>query len=148
MCNGARGDPTNCAAGSVYVVDGDPEVGRSLKLLLRTLQLEVEVFETGEAALARVLRSPPRCLISEVFLPGMSGTDLQRELRARGIHLPVLILATHADVPLAVEAMQLGAIDFIEKPIIDRIVLARVREAMQLPSPTRNGQGRGEPAHG
>jgi len=130
------------------VVDGDPEVGRSLKLLLSTLHLEVEVFETGEAALVRVLDSPPRCLISEVFLPGMSGIELQRELRARNIHLPVLILATHADVPLAVEAMQLGAIDFIEKPIIDRIVLARVREALRLPSPVRNGQEKAEPFHG
>ncbi len=148
MGNGVPEGPSGSRRGPIYVVDGDPEVSRSLKLLLSTLHLEVEVFDTGEAALTRILQAPPGCLISEVYLPGMSGIELQRELRKRGFHLPVIILATHADVPLAVEAMQLGAVDFIEKPIIDRIVLARVREAVQPGPPTRNGHERGNPAHG
>ena len=143
MRAGGQGDAEVPTRGAVFVVDGDPEVGRSLRLLLSTLRLEVEVFETGEAALGRILRAPPCCLISEVYLPGMSGIDLQRALRDRGLHLPVIILATHADVPLAVEAMQLGAVDFIEKPIIDRIVLARVREAVGQPPERAGGCGIG-----
>jgi len=134
---GDRRMPTNPApdrpgksSEPVYVVDGDQEVGRSLKLLLGILCRDVEVFQTGEDALARILQTPPACIIAEVFLPGMKGTDLQKELNVRGLHIPVIILATHADIPLAVEAMQLGAVDFIEKPIIDHSVLARVREVL------------------
>jgi two-component system response regulator FixJ len=122
-------------AGPVYVVDGDPEVLRSLRLLLGTLKLNVEVFPSAEAALPRILEAPPACLVCEVFLPGMSGTELQRLVLDRSVHFPVVMLATHADVPLAVEAMRLGAIDFIEKPIIDRVILARVREAVPGPGP-------------
>lgn len=133
---------------SVYVVDGDPEVGRNLAPLLRTLHLEVEVFESAEGALPRILEAPPGCLISEVYLPGLSGIELLRELRDEGSSIPVIILAAQADVPLAVEAMQLGALDFIEKPVVDRIVLARVREALHLPPPERNGMKRGDAAHG
>lgn len=124
----------------VFVVDGDEEVRRSLRLLLRNLDLEVEDFATAEEALPRILESPPSCLISEVYLRGMSGTELQREIRSRGLHLPVIILATHADVPLAVEAMRLGAADFIEKPIIDRLVLAQVRALTSRP---RRGDAEG-----
>ncbi len=134
--------------GSVYVVDPDPEVGRRLGLLLESLHLEVEVFETGEGALPRILQQPPACLVAEVYLPGMSGIDLLRDLRERGLHLPALILATQADVPLAVEAMQLGALDFIEKPVIDRIVLARVREALKATSRERGQEHQGDSTHG
>lgn len=123
-------DCPGTAGGPVYVVDGDLEVGRSLKLLLGVVSRDVEVFQTGEEALARILQAPPACIIAEVFLPGMTGTGLQKELKARGLHIPVIIMATHADIPLAVEAMQLGAMDFIEKPIIDHTVLARVREVL------------------
>jgi len=143
MCTQGRDDVACSTPASVFVIDGDPEVLRSLELLLGTLHLAVEVFPSAEAALPRIIERPPRCLVSEVFLPGMSGTDLQRLLLAKGIHVPAIMLATHADVPLAVEAMRLGAVDFIEKPIIDRVVLARVREAVLAPAPERIEEERG-----
>ena len=130
MCSGSPPDPAGPVRGTVYVVDGDPEVGRSIQLLLRPLDLDVHLFQTAEVALAGILENPPSCIVTEVYLPGMTGIQLQREIRALDLRIPFIVTATHADVPLAVEAMQLGAMDFIEKPIIDRVVLARVREAL------------------
>lgn len=148
MCTGSPPDPTGHIRGRVYVVDGDPEVGRSIHLLLQPLNLDVHLFQTGEAALAGILENPPSCLVTEVYLPGMTGTDLQKELKVRGLHIPVIVMATHADVPLAVEAMQLGAVDFIEKPIIHRVILARVREATSGLSLALDPEKQGKPAHG
>ena len=148
MCSGSAPHQASPGRGRVYVVDGDPEVGRSIHLLLRPLNLDVHLFQTGEAALAGILENPPSCLITEVYLPGMTGTDLQKELKARGLHIPVIVMATHADVPLAVEAMQLGAMDFIEKPIIHRVILARVREATSGLSVALDPEKKRSPAHG
>jgi FixJ family two-component response regulator len=138
MGTGSLGKHPRLEGMSVYVVDGDPSVGESLRFLLRSLQLDVELFTTAEEALIRIEETPPLCLISEVYLPGMSGIELQRQLLTRRIALPVIMLATHADVPVAVEAMQLGALDFIEKPTIERVVLKRVREAMGRVSRSRS----------
>ena len=145
MGTGSLGEHPRDVGKSVYVVDGDPSVGESLRFLLRPLQVDVELFTTAEEALARIEDTLPLCLISEVYLPGMSGIELQRQLLTRRIALPVIMLATHADVPVAVEAMQLGALDFIEKPTIERVVLTRVREAMRRAS-RRPAQG-GEETH-
>ena len=133
---------------AVYVLDGDPAVGESIRYLLQTLQLDVELFTSAEAALPRIEQAPPLCLIAEVYLPGMTGIELQRWLGSRGFDFPVIMLATHADVPLAVEAMRLGAMDFIEKPTIERVVLTRVREAMERASRKRVEGGQETPAHG
>ena len=115
---------------TVYVVDGDQGVRDGLQSLLGTLGLRVIGLASAEEALRRLVRDPPQCVITEVQLPGMSGLDLQRRLRAAAIDVPVIVLAADADVPLAVRAMQLGAIDFIEKPFLDRSVVARIREAL------------------
>jgi two-component system, LuxR family, response regulator FixJ len=118
------------AGGSVFVVDEDEGVERSFKLLLGVLQLEVESFHSAEELLARLPERTPDCLIAEVYLPGMSGIELLRELRARGLKIPAIVMATRADVPLVVEAMQLGALDFIEKPFVDRVLVSRVKQAL------------------
>jgi two-component system response regulator FixJ len=116
---------------TVAVVDGDEAVRHSLELLLGSLHLRVETFVSGETFLSAVEGLSPDCVITEVFLPGMSGIDLLRELAARGRAVPAIVMATHADIPLAVEAMHLGALDFVEKPVIDRVILTRVREALR-----------------
>jgi two-component system response regulator FixJ len=116
---------------TVAVVDGDEAVRHSLQLLLGSLHLRVETFSSAEALLARTEALSPDCVITEVFLPGMSGIELLRELAARGRSVPAIVMATHADVPLAVEAMHLGALDFVEKPVIDRVIITRVREALR-----------------
>ena len=115
---------------TVYVVDGDRGVRDGLQSLLGTLGVRVVTFPSAEELLSRLEQGPPQCIITEVQLPGMSGLDLQRQLRVATIDVPVIVLAADADVPMAVRAMQLGAIDFIEKPFIDRSVVARVREAL------------------
>lgn len=116
---------------TVAVVDGDEAVRQSLEMLLGSLHLGVAAFPNGEALLDALGTISPDCVITEVFLPGMSGIDLLRELRARGWPVPVIVVATHADVPLAVEAMQVGALDFVEKPIIERVIVKRVKEALR-----------------
>jgi FixJ family two-component response regulator len=115
---------------TVCVVDGDAGVREGLKSLLGTLGLRVATFRSAEELLDCVERHRPQCIITEVQLPGMSGLDLQRRLVASAPDVPVIVLAANADVPMAVRAMHLGAIDFIEKPFIARIVVARVCEAL------------------
>lgn len=115
---------------TVYVVDGDRGVREGLQFLLGTLGLRVVTFRSAEELLPGLEQDPPQCIITEVQLPGMSGLDLQRRLRATAIHVPVIVLAADADVRMAVRAMQLGAIDFIEKPFLERSVVASVREAL------------------
>jgi len=115
---------------AVGVIDGDDGVRQSLESLLKTLGVTVETFKSAEEFLERIDRRPLDCLVTEVHLPGMSGIDLQRRLRARAITLPVIVIATEADVALAVRAMRLGALDFIEKPFVERAVLARVRQVL------------------
>jgi FixJ family two-component response regulator len=148
MVTGAREEHPYPTGPAVYVLDGDPAVGESIRYLLRTLQLDVEVFTSAEEALPRIVDAPPLCLIAEVYLPGMTGIELQRWLGTQGLEFPVIMLATHADVPLAVEAMRLGAMDFIEKPTIDRVVLTRVKEAMALASRNRAQGNQEKPVHG
>jgi two-component system, LuxR family, response regulator FixJ len=131
VTSGPKRGAVAAAARTVFVVDGDEGVRESLELLLTSLRIRVETFPTGEALLGRVEEAVPDCIITEVFLPGMSGLELLRELGARGRTVPVIVMATHADVPLAVEAMQLGALDFVEKPVIDRVIVTRVREALR-----------------
>ena len=116
---------------TVAVVDGDEAVRQSLGLLLGSLHLRVETFPSGETFLDALDGFSPDCVITEVFLPGMSGIDLLRQLTARGRAVPAIVMATHADIPLAVEAMHLGALDFVEKPVIDRVIVTRVREALR-----------------
>ena len=148
MFAGSRDEPPWVAEKAVYVLDGDPVVGESIRYLLRTLQLDVAVFTSAEEALPRIVEAPPLCLIAEVYLPGMTGIELLRWMEFQGVDSPVILLATHADVPLAVEAMRLGAMDFIEKPIIECVVLTRVREAMAGASGRRGRGGREGSAHG
>jgi FixJ family two-component response regulator len=115
----------------VYVVDGDPAVRNGMAALLRVLNVEVTTCCSAEDFLEKVDPSRNGCVISEVHLPGMSGTQLQRELVSRGLHLPLIMLASHGDVPLAVLAMRRGAIDFIEKPFVEDVLLRRVRQAIR-----------------
>ena len=126
-------EPTSEANGrqpAVGVIDGDDGVRRSLESLLKTLDVSVVTFSSAEEFLEYIDRRPFDCLVTEVELPGMSGIELQCRLRERAIRLPVIVIATEADVAMAVRAMRPGALDFIEKPFVERAVLARVRQAL------------------
>ena len=88
----------------------------------------------------------PGCLVLDVRMPGMSGLDLQAELARRGAELPTIVVTGHAEVPMAVRAVKAGAIDFIEKPFSDQLLLDRVRQALEIDRQAREVRGRREEA--
>src|SRR5215475_13667183 len=113
-----------------HVIDDDQAVRESIEFLLRSAQLTVKTYETASAFLAVAPTVGSGCVITDVRMPGMSGIDLLRRLKAMGIGLPVIVITGHGDVPLAVEAMKFGAVDFLEKPFDDDVLLAAVRSAL------------------
>lgn len=115
---------------TVYVVDADAAVREGLSALLAENRVTVRTFASAEEFLAESPAADRGCLIVEVHLPGMDGLELLERLRARGMRLPVIVLASCSDVPTAVRAMRSGALDFIDKPFIDRVLLNRVRQAL------------------
>lgn len=103
----------------ISVIDPDEGVRDSLRALLATLGMDVEAFTSAEGFLTSLGEgAPPACLITELHLHGMSGMDLLRRLSEEGVRLPVVVLATDADVHTAVECMHLGAVHFMEKPVV------------------------------
>jgi FixJ family two-component response regulator len=123
------------AADSVlYVVGGTDEERRSLVALLGRLGRDILSKETAEEMLAELPRNQPFVLISAISLPGMSGMELLRELRRRGISAPTILISDESDIPTAVDAIRAGATDFIERPFIDRILLRRVQSALESSS--------------
>lgn len=117
-------------ATTVYVVDSDRSILHGVRSLLGTLGVAVRCYESAETFFENVNFETPGCVVTEVHLPGISGIDLQAELRSRGVEYPVIVMTADADVPTAVRAMALGALDFIEKPFIDRVLIARVKQAL------------------
>ncbi len=118
-------------AGLVRVIDDDEALRESLVFLLRTARIDVESYASASA----FLEAPPDprlgCVITDVRMPGLSGIDLLRRLHELKISVPVIVITGHGDVPLAVEAMRAGAIDFLEKPFDDEVLLASVRSALE-----------------
>jgi two-component system response regulator FixJ len=117
--------------GIVYVIDDDEALRESLVFLLRTARLEVISFPSAAAFLEELPGKGLSCVITDMRMPGLSGLDLLRRLRELKIEVPVIVITGHGDVPLAVEAMKVGAIDFLEKPFDDEVLLASVRSALK-----------------
>jgi two-component system response regulator FixJ len=115
----------------VHLVDDDEDVRRALAFLLGTAGLAVRVYESATALLGRFDVSQRGCIVSDVRMPGIDGIQLLRQLKDRGVSLPVIIMTGHADVALAVGAMKAGAVDFIEKPFSDDILLTAIAAALQ-----------------
>ncbi|MBH1999512.1 MAG: response regulator [Sphingomonadaceae bacterium] len=113
----------------IYVVDDDEAIRRSLSFLLRTSGFAVELFEGGLSFLKAAGALAPGCVLLDVRMPDMDGLEVQRELRARGVMLPVVIMTGHGDVDMAVAAMKAGASDFIEKPFEKAALLACIEAA-------------------
>lgn len=114
----------------VFAVDDDPSVRSSLKFLLSTVGLQAETFDSPDGFLRKELPDVPSCLVLDVRLPGLSGLDLQRELAARNIRIPIVFLTGHADIPMSVRAMKAGAVEFLTKPFRDEDLLNAVRVAL------------------
>jgi two-component system, LuxR family, response regulator FixJ len=112
------------------VIDDDEAVRESIEFLLRSARLTVKTYESAAAFLAVVPTINSGCVITDVRMPGISGIDLLRRLKELQIRLPVIVITGHGDVPLAVEAMKSGAVDFLEKPFEDDVLLNSVRTAL------------------
>jgi FixJ family two-component response regulator len=115
----------------VFVVDDDEAVRASVAMLLESVSLAVRTYASGREFLA-AYRDEAGCLVLDLRMPGVSGLELQQQLAGRGIHLPIVFLTGHGDVPDAVAAMRAGAIDFIRKPFRDQELLDRVQEAIEV----------------
>ncbi|SCZ59675.1 response regulator transcription factor [Thiohalomonas denitrificans] len=122
---------------TVFIVDDDEAVRDSLSWLMRSVGLAAESFPSARAFLDNYAPSRPGCLVLDIRMPGMSGLDLQEQIRERGMELPVIFISGHADVPMAVRALKSGAFDFIEKPFNDQVILERVQRAIEEDRETR-----------
>jgi RNA polymerase sigma factor (sigma-70 family) len=119
------------SASVVFVVDDDPSVRASLKFLVSTVGLQVESFDSAEAFLNKKPPDGPSCLVLDVRLRGMSGLDLQRELAARNLRIPIVFITGHGDIPMSVRAMKAGAVEFLCKPFRDQDLLDAIRAALE-----------------
>jgi len=115
----------------VFVVDDDSSVRSSLKLLIATVGLEVESFESTDEFLRRNLPDSPSCLVLDVRLRGISGLDFQRELADRNIRIPIIFITGHGDIPMSVRAIKGGAVEFLTKPFRDQDLLDAIRIALE-----------------
>jgi two-component system, LuxR family, response regulator FixJ len=114
----------------VHIIDDDEAVRQSTAFLLRTANIQVQTYETATNFLDALSQVKPGCIVTDVRMPGLSGIELLQRLRALKFSMPVIVITGHGDVPLAVEAMKAGAMDFIEKPFNDEVLLGAVRTAL------------------
>jgi len=116
----------------VHVIDDDEAVRISLAFLLEMADLPARTYDSAQAFLDVVPAPQSGCIVTDVRMPGMSGLDLVKRLKVLGVTLPVIVITGHADVPLAVEAMRAGVVDFLEKPFDDMALVASIRGALDL----------------
>ncbi|RDE22533.1 DNA-binding response regulator [Motiliproteus coralliicola] len=116
---------------TIFVVDDDDAFRDSLCWLLESTNRPIQTFESGERFLADY-KGTPGCLLLDIRMPGLNGLALQQELNTRGVRLPTLILTGHGDIPMAVTAIKNGALDFVEKPFDDQVLLDHVDKALSL----------------
>ncbi len=114
----------------VHLIEDDEGVRQGLAFLLTASGFAVRVYESAVAFLEALPSVQPGCIVTDVRMPGIDGLELQRQLNDRQIGLPIIVMTGHGDVPLAVEAMKAGAIDFLEKPFNDEVLLSAIRIAV------------------
>lgn len=114
----------------VHVIDDDADVRQSLAFLLSTVGLAVRVHDSATSFLKILPEVRDGCIVTDVRMPGMDGIELQRRLRSDGNAIPVIVITGHGDVALAVDAMKAGAVDFIEKPFDDEVLIGAIKAAL------------------
>jgi FixJ family two-component response regulator len=124
----------------VFVVDDDSSVRASLKSLLESIGLHVELFESADDFLKSNIPDTPCCLVLDVRLPGLSGLEFQEELAKAGLNFPIVFLTGHGDIPMTVQAMKAGAVEFLTKPCRDQDLLHAVRTALDRDRVRRRDQ--------
>jgi two-component system response regulator FixJ len=115
---------------TVFIVDDDESVRDAVRCMLEAASFRVATFASGREFLDRFDRTQPGCLILDVQMPEMDGLEVQRRLREEGVRLPIIMLTAHGNIPLAVNALRSGAIDFIEKPFDDEDLIRRIQDAI------------------
>jgi len=121
----------------VFIVDDDDAVRNSLRLLVKSVGLPASTAKSAQEFLENYDPGHPGCLILDVRMPGMSGMELQQQLNVRGAVIPVIFITGHGDIPMAVEAMQQGAFDFLQKPFRDQDLIDRIQRALEKDAANR-----------
>jgi FixJ family two-component response regulator len=125
------------SAPTVFIIDDDALVRASIQGLLKSAGLRSEMFETAEEFLRAKRPDVPSCLVLDVSLPGISGLEFQRELADQGVHIPIVFITGHGDIPMSVKAMKSGAVEFLTKPFLDQDLLDAVHQALDHDRATR-----------
>jgi RNA polymerase sigma factor (sigma-70 family) len=128
----------------IMVVDDDSGVRNAMRSLLKSVGLECALYASAQEFLAAYQPTQPGCLVLDIRMPGMSGLELQQQLNLRGAVIPVIFMTGHGDIPMAVEAMQHGAFDFLQKPFRDQDLLDRIQKAIVKDAEQRQSLGEHE----
>ena len=123
---------------TVYIVDDDQAIRYAMEMLMRSVGLSFEIFHSADDFLVDYSNERAGCLVLDIRMPGLGGLELQEKLLELGSSLPIIFITGHGDVPMPVEAMQKGAVDFIQKPFRDQELLDRVAEAMKTDEQRRS----------
>jgi len=128
---------------TVFVVDDEADVRAALNMLIKSVGLKPEIYESPQAFLDVYDPERPGCLVVDMRMPGMSGLHLQQKLASMGLHPPIIMISGHGEIPNAVQAVQNGAIDFLQKPINDQLLLDRIQQALLADTENRKKYGVG-----
>ncbi len=124
----------------VFVVDDDVSVRESLELLIRCEGWQPEIFASAQEFLSRPRVLIPSCLVLDVSLPGLNGLDLQKRIASDRIDMPIIFITGHGDIPMSVQAMKAGAVEFLTKPFGDDVLLSAIRDAIERSQAARERQ--------
>ncbi|MDJ0760110.1 MAG: response regulator transcription factor [Woeseiaceae bacterium] len=127
-------------AATIFVVDDDPAIRFAMQALLESVDLRHQILSSGNEFLEQVSSDSAGCVVLDIRMPGLGGLELQDEMKKRGYTLPIIFVTGHGDVPMAVEAMQKGAVDFIQKPFRDQELLDRIHIALDTDEERRAEQ--------
>lgn len=126
----------------VFIIDDDPLYRASTERLVRSVGFSVQSFQSARDFVGNRRPNVPSCLILDVRLPGLSGLDLQRELAEAGVHLPIIFVTGYGDIPMSVQAMKAGAVEFLTKPFRDQVLLDAIRQAIERDRVARQQRAR------
>lgn len=129
---------------TVFVVDDEVEVRESLRWLIESIDLNVETFASAEEFLTAYKPDRPGCAVIDMRMPEVSGLELQKKLKAKGCALPLIFITGFGSVPIAVEALKMGAVDFMEKPFSDQALLDKIHHALETDRQARLKKSRNE----
>jgi FixJ family two-component response regulator len=124
----------------VFVIDDDAAIREALATLVRSVGLRVETFRSPDEFLKKKLPAVPRCLVLDVRLPGTSGLNFQRELAEANVHIPIIFITGHGDIPMSVRAMKAGAVEFLTKPFRDQDLLDAIQVGLEKDRDWREGE--------